>query len=133
MLEMFFDNEKSFVIFKYLLESKTPKSYYEIAFDLDLSQSQVRHVIDNFDLLNMVKFYKLGLVRFQDTDSVLLNMDNPIVLSICILDELVEKYFMDDTRERIQENGNFQQLLGDVSVEDLSVEEFVGLLKKINK
>jgi len=130
MLEMFFDNEKSFAIFDYLLHSKVPHSFWRIAYDLKLSENQVRHVIDNFDLLNMIKYHTENPTP---NPMVYLNMDNPIVLGICILDELVEKYFMDDTRERIQENGDFQQLLGNVSVEDLSVNEFVGLLKQLNK
>lgn len=125
MLEAFFNNEKTFSVFKYLLEADNYVSIAELSMYLGISEYAIRKVINNFDLLDMIKV--------ASPSCIMLDLDNPIVLSICILDELLEKYYMDSQKERIMENGSFQQIIGEADVENMSVLDFVECLKQINK
>lgn len=125
MLEAFFNNEKTFSVFKYLLEADNYVSIAEMSIYLGVPKYAIYKVINNFDLLNMIKF--------ASPSCIMLDLDNPIVLSMCILDELLEKYYMDDQKERITENGSFQQIIGDTDIENMSVLDFVECLKQINK
>lgn len=130
MLEAFFNNEKTFSVFKFLLDRAD--DYISMAYvgvTLEIPPVQLLKIINNFELLDMIQYGDQPLW-------IKLDLDNPIVLSICILDELLEKYYMDDQRERITENGNesFQQILDDIEdLENMSVLEFVECLKKLKK
>lgn len=125
MLEAFFNDEKTFSVFKYLLDKGDYASMSEVGVNLLIEPYPLHKILNNFDLLDMLKHdYANPLV-------VALDLDNPIVLSICILDELLEKYYMDDERERIKENGDFQRIIGNMDIENMSVLDFVECLKKI--
>lgn len=125
MLEMFFDNEKSFSVFKYLIESNDYVKIKDLRSDLNLTFRQLRKVIDDFELLNMIDFSSSSV-------SVKLNEDNPVVIGVSILDELVEKYYMRDAiSERDIEVEDFQKILEGIDVNSMSIQDFIKLLNKI--
>lgn len=126
MLEAFFNNEKTFSVFEYLLKADDYIPWAGVGISLGIEPHQLLKIIGNFELLDMIDYGESPLF-------IKLDLDNPIVLSICILDELLEKYYMDDQRERIWENGDksFQQIVNEMDIENMSVLEFVECLKKI--
>ena len=126
MLEAFFNDEKTFSVFKYLLDKEGYVMTTKIGVDLNIGPYALHKILGNFDLLDMIKY--IG----NNPLVIALDLDNPIVLSICILDELLEKYYMNDKKERIKENGNFQRIIGDMDIENMSVLDFVECLKRIN-
>jgi len=120
MLELFFDNEKSFSVFQYLIESdSTCFLPSDIGKKLKISPKSLRRILNNFEIL--------GIVNIEDPFIISLNIDNPIVQGICILDDLVEKYYM-ETSDESKENG-FKQVLNSVPTEEMTLEDFVNLLK----
>ncbi len=123
MLEAFFNNEKTFSIFKFLLTAEGYVSIIDIHRAFEMPVYDIHKILNNFDLLDMIEYDSPKFIR--------LDLDNPIVLSICILDELLEKYYLDNERERIMENGDFQQIIGDTDIMSMSVLDFVECLKKI--
>lgn len=127
MLEAFFNNEKTFSVFKFLLNADDWVSIATMGLSLDIPVVKMHKIINNFDLLDMIVYDK------KNPLFITLDLDNPIVLSICILDELLEKYYMDSEGERMKENGNFQQVIEGMDIENMSVLDFVECLKKLNK
>lgn len=123
MLEMFFDNEKSFSVFELLLRLGAKQEYLtpaDIGLRLEMEPHELFKVLTSFEMLNMVEFK--NPLEFK------VNVHNPILIGVCILDDLVAKYYMDTTRDE-KENGDFQQIIKDNS--DISLEEFVEMLKKL--
>ena len=126
MLEKFFDDEKVFSVFKFLLESDnvycTPA---DIGDALNIKPGNLIPIIINFQRLNIVEFYN-PLIK--------LNISSPIVEAICVLDEFVESYVdkhnkgekLSNSRRKME---SFQAQLAQALDDDLSLQEFVATLK----
>jgi hypothetical protein len=122
MLEMFFDNEKSFSVLKFLLESDKEKLLpSDIGVGVNIAPRQLRRIIDNFEILDIVRY---------DFPFITLNLESSILQGICVLDEFVEKKYMDrPTNEGKKENGCFQQKYEEGLSKTMSLNDFVEFLK----
>lgn len=124
MLEKFFDDEKTFSVFKFLLESDSYCTPADIGETLKIDLNSLVPIIKKFEYLGIVKFHN-PLIKF--------NIDSPIVKAICILDEFVE-FYMDEhnkgeklfSRRKMK---SFQAQLAQALDDDLSLQEFVTTLK----
>lgn len=89
MLEVFFDNEKTFSFFDKLLESEDTKvNCFEILYDLGVHPSVGSDILYKFRALGILEELDLedlekGYFRF--------NIDSPIVLGLCIFDDFIRK------------------------------------------
>ena len=125
MLEKFFDDEKTFSVFKFLLESDSYCTPADIGGALNLDLNSLVPIIKKFECLGVIEFHN-PLIKF--------NIDSPIVEAICILDEFVEKYLdtynkgenLCDSRRKME---SFQAQLAQALDDDLSLQEFVATLK----
>ena len=123
MLEVFFDNEKSFSVLKILLEADDFLTPADIGERINITPNKLSNILKNFEILGIVNVQKLILYS--------INLESPIVLGIAHLDELVCNYIGHYTSDKKKENGNFQNALADVSYEEMSLKDFVEMLKKI--
>ena len=125
MLEEFFDNEKTFSVFKFLLESDSYCTPADIGEALEINADSLVPIIKKFEYLNIIEFHN-PLIKF--------NLNSPIVHAICVLDEFVESYMdrrnkgevLFDSRRKMQ---SFQAQLAQALDDDLSLQEFVATLK----
>ena len=89
MLEVFFDNEKTFSFFSKLLESEDTKvNCFEILYDLGV------HPLVGSDIL--YKFKALGILEELDLEDLekgyfRFNIESPIVLGLCIFDDFIRR------------------------------------------
>lgn len=89
MLEVFFDNEKTFSFFSKLLKSEDTKvNCFEILYDLGVNP------LIGSDIL--YKFTALGILEELDSEDLekgyfRFNIDSPIVLGLCLFDDFIKK------------------------------------------
>ncbi len=115
MLEMFFDNEKVFSVFEQIIKSGSQEICVpKILFDLKIPVDEAADILQSFVFLDIIeetdKTVDEGIFKF--------NPDSPVVLSLCLFDDIVSKY----TFEKLQ------KLLGDGD----SCEDFLSFTKDEN-
>ena len=62
MLEEFFDNEKTFSVFKFLLESDSYCTPADIGEALDINADSLVPIIKKFEYLNIIEFQGLNIM-----------------------------------------------------------------------
>lgn len=128
MLEMFFDNEKVFSVLEKILKADEEKiNVVKICYDLNIPVDIAGDIIQDLCMLEIIK------VDGDDLEHVELNLDSEILLAICILDDIVGKFFLRKMKKSMideigQENGDFQDLLKGVNVEEISLEDFLKIM-----
>ena len=130
MLEMFFDNEKVFSVLEKILKADEEKiNVVQICYDLNIPVNIAGDIIQDFCMLEIIK------VDGDDLEHVELNLDSEILLAICILDDIVGKFVLNKKKKSMideigQENGDFQDLLKGVDVEEISLEDFLKIMRE---
>jgi len=128
MLEMFFDNEKIFSVLEKILKADEDEiNVVEICYNLNLPVHEAGDIIQNLSMLEIIK------VDGDDLEHVKLNLDSEILLGLCILDDVVGRFVLKKMKKTItdeigQENGDFQDLLKGVNVEEISLEDFLKII-----
>lgn len=127
MLEMFFDDEKSFSVFEKILKSDDEKvDVVNIGWKLGIEVETLHNIVHSLEYLDIIEII--------DATHVRLNIHSRVLYALCIFDEIVGDYALHKaglhSGEKDMENGDFQELLSNVQVEEITIEDFIDKLQK---
>lgn len=114
MLEVFFDNEKVFSVFEQILKTGSQEVCVpRILYDLGISASDGAEILQSFVFLGIIEETERtdeeGIFRF--------NPKSPIVLGLCLFDDIVGKYSFIKMGELANDKDSHNELSS--SLEDL--------------
>lgn len=130
MLEVFFDNEKTFSFFDALVQSeKKEVDCFRILYNLGVAPEAGSDILKAFvflDILEETNDLENGIFKF--------NKDAPITLLLYFLNDFIEKYCQDAISNKGEEDNevSFRDFLKFVEEthEEISLKEMIDLLKE---
>lgn len=106
MLEMFFDNEKVFSVFRQMLKSASENKGIvcmpRILYDFGISVEDASHMLQSFEFLGII-------LETEDTDEkgiFKLNVKSSVVLALCSFDEIVGKVAIERIKKELFDDGD---------------------------
>ena len=131
MLEMFFDNEKSFSVFEQIIKSGSQEVCVpRILFDLKIPVDDAAEILQSFVFLGILdeteKTEEEGIFKF--------NPDSPVVLGLCLFDDVVSKYTFKKLNDFVN-NGDDEESLSFLKdgghIKEMDLEDFLNFLKDL--
>lgn len=132
MLEVFFDNEKIFSVLNRILHTDNAEdiNIARICYDLKLSPEAANNIITKLEFLGFIRNNDSSL---KSVESFSLNTDSDLLYELCLFDDLVGNFvknkLMSENKDN-KENGNFQDMLKRVNIDEISVRDFIDMINK---
>ena len=135
MLEMFFDNGKVFSVFEQIIKSGSQEVCVpRILFDLKIPVDEATEILQSFVFLGILdeteKTVDEGIFRF--------NPESPVVLSLCLFDDVVCKYTFEKIGDFVNDGDSRNELLsfledekGNEEFKESDLDDLLDFLKKL--
>lgn len=102
MLEMFFDNEKVFSVFSEMIQTGDEEiEVPRILYNMRISPKDGADILQSFVFLGILE----EIEKTEETGIFKFNPKSPIVLGLCIFDDIVGQYTFDKIKKDLFDGG----------------------------
>ena len=133
MLEMFFDNEKVFSVFEQIIKSGSLEVCVpRILFELKIPIDDAVEILQSFVFLGILDETE----KTKDDGIFKFNPDSPVVLSLCLFDDVVSKHTLKKMNEFVNDGDGHDELSSFLKKEDnefkeSDLEDFLNFLRDL--